>query len=164
MSDDNHDHEDEKPAKDSSADADSRPLAPPTSNSTYNDFAGLGNWEPRVLIDGITFPEEGIEISSVAATYTIQSFTRASEHASSIYVSLRSTSFETTRHMFFNREDESLKVYVTQLLGIRPFLLRELYNFLGVYVNIKSFERDDSRKKSILCSWPLPNGNFGGFV
>ncbi|KAG3115844.1 hypothetical protein PI124_g6087 [Phytophthora idaei] len=171
MSDDNHDHEDEKPTKDSSADADSRPLAPPTSNSTYNDFAGLGDWEPRVLIDGITFPEEGIEISSVAATYTIQvrlhsglqwvikkRYSDIRELHKGIGARVKHLRFPAKHfvrnykaHVLQQRRRE-LEVYVTQLLGIRPFLLRELYNFLGVYVNIKSFERDDSRKKSILCS------------
>ncbi|ETK95554.1 hypothetical protein F441_01581 [Phytophthora nicotianae CJ01A1] len=140
------------------------------TNITYREFTGLRNWEPRVLIDDVTLPENGIEIGSVAVIYAI----KVRLHSGLEWVikkrysqirGLHKNIGERVKHLHFpakhyihnykplvlQQRRRDLETYITELLEIRPFLLRELYNFLGVYVNIKSSERDN-RKKSILSS------------
>ncbi|KAF4141665.1 PX domain-containing protein [Phytophthora infestans] len=143
---------------------------PDTTSTTYLDFAGKGNWEPRVLIDSVALPKDGIEVGSVAVNYTIQvrlssglqwgikkRYSEIRKFHKSIGARVKHLRFPAKHfvrnckiHVLQQRRQE-LAVYFCELLAIRPFLIRELYNFLGVYVNIKSFERD-GRKKSILSS------------
>ncbi|TDH66532.1 hypothetical protein CCR75_007826 [Bremia lactucae] len=127
-------------------------------------FTEVCSWRPRWLIDGVIFPVDGIEINSAKVTYTItvqlygglqwdikKRYSEIREMHKGIGERVKHLNFP-FKYFFWNlkahvllKRRQQLEAYITELLEIRPFLFRQLYNFLGVYENIKSLERKHKR-------------------
>ncbi|KAG6617206.1 putative ubiquitin-specific protease [Phytophthora cinnamomi] len=137
----------------------------PLGESSLNDFAGVDDWEPSlVVIESVTLPAHSIVKTKTGATsYTIEvqlrggqewvvekrysDLRRLHDRLKSIGAPVRHLRFPAKSYVrnlsasALERWRRELEAYLTELLGIRPVLRWELFNFLGVYVNVREFER-----------------------
>ncbi|GMF18687.1 unnamed protein product [Phytophthora lilii] len=132
--------------------------------NSANDFAGVEDWESKLVIESVALPRDGISTTDSGATvYAINvrlhgglewTVTKRYSELRELHSRVKATNMVKClqfpkKHLMRLNSDHALEkrrvqleAYVAGLLEITPPPRRELFNFLGVYARIKAFEHN----------------------